>query len=138
MSSRAGSTGYIVAALLGLVVLAISIAQPKSERPAGPPAQPVSAPDAPRQGVSAGARIGNGHAWAKHGGEFPWIHSQAEFIATIDAIIAKPSMSKSLSNGRTAYWDSKTGTIVITDPNTRDGGTMFRPSQGKSYYDRQQ
>ena len=42
-----------------------------------------------------------------------------------------------LSAGRKAYWDDKTGTVVIvviTNPKDPDGGTAFRPVRGKDYF----
>ena len=57
------------------------------------------------------------------------------FADMVDNIISKPSASKNLKNGRTAYWDDATGTIVIVNPKDKDGGTIFRPRNGKGYYD---
>ena len=53
----------------------------------------------------------------------------------IDNIINNPSETKSLSNGRTAYWDNNTKTVVIHDPKSKDGGTAFIPTNGKKYFD---
>lgn len=36
---------------------------------------------------------------------------------------------------RKAYWDDTSGVIVITDPKNKDGGTAFKPTDGKNYYD---
>lgn len=47
----------------------------------------------------------------------------------------KPADSKRLSMFRTAYWDEATGTIVITDMLHRDKGTIFRPKDGRAYFD---
>jgi filamentous hemagglutinin len=74
-------------------------------------------------------QIANGHAWPKHGGDFP------EFAQHIDQIMANPSASKSLARGRAAFWDDKTKTVVIRDPNSPDLGTAFKPSGGKAYFD---
>jgi len=41
---------------------------------------------------------------------------------------------KSLSNGRIAYWDSLTQTIVIRNPMAADGGTIFQPIKGITYF----
>jgi len=40
-----------------------------------------------------------------------------------------------LANDRIAWWEDKTGTVVIFDPNNEDCGSAFRPSKGKKYYD---
>lgn len=41
---------------------------------------------------------------------------------------------RSLSKGRTAYYDSRDNTIVIRNPNSKDGGTVFRPDDGLDYF----
>lgn len=38
------------------------------------------------------------------------------------------------SNGRTAYWNDTTGTVLIRNPRASDGGTYFRPTAGISYF----
>lgn len=53
----------------------------------------------------------------------------------VDDIIRKPSAKKKLKNGREAYWDEKSGTVVIVNPNDPDGGTVFKPDIGKQYFD---
>ena len=89
-----------------------------------------------------GEQISSGHAYNKHvirQQEFTDlnINSPADFARHIENIVANPSESKKLSNGRSAYWDDKSGTIVIRDPNSKDGGTAFRPTLGKTYFDKQ-
>ncbi len=44
------------------------------------------------------------------------------------------SATKQLSNGRSAYWDDASGMVVIRNPNAVDGGTAFKPTNGKSYF----
>lgn len=39
-----------------------------------------------------------------------------------------------LSNGRAAFWDNATGTVVTRNPSAVDGGTAFRPAAGRSYF----
>lgn len=82
-------------------------------------------------------RIANGHAWAKHQGEFPELSSADEFAGLIDGIMKKAAGSdvKSLAKGRQAFWDGGSNTVVILDPNSPDLGTAFRPKQGRSYFD---
>ena len=48
-------------------------------------------------------------------------------------MIKNPSESKKISNSREKFWDEKTKTIAIKDPNHKDGGTVFKTS--KRYYD---
>jgi len=80
-------------------------------------------------------QIAKGHAWSKHKGEFPEFLNDAEFAQHIDQIMAKPSASKNLAKGRTAFWDDKTKTIVIRDPSSPDLGTAFKPRDGQAYFD---
>ena len=82
-------------------------------------------------------QIAAGHAYKKHvleRDEFPWIESREEFRDFIAGIIRKPTERKPLKDGRTGFWDAKTGTIVIRDPNHPDGGTAFRLPDAKRYY----
>ena len=89
-----------------------------------------------------GEQISGGHAHNKHvirQQEFTDlnINSPADVARHIENIVANPSESKKLSNGRSAYWDDKSGTVVIRDPNSKDGGTACRPTLGKTYLDKQ-
>lgn len=81
--------------------------------------------------------IAAGHTYKKHvleQDEFPWIESREEFRDFIAGIVRKPTASKSLRDGRTGFWDRKTGTIVVHDPNHPDGGTAFRRRDAERYY----
>lgn len=91
--------------------------------------------DAPKDTAD---KIAGGHAYEKHvseRGEFPGIESREEFAKALQDILRDPSASKDLKGDRKAYWDAKTGTIVITNPKDPDGGTAFKPSDGKKYFD---
>lgn len=56
----------------------------------------------------------------------------AEFV---DQILSSPnSYVRSLSGGRTAYWDPLHDVVVILNPNSAHQGTIFRPSEGISYF----
>ena len=84
-------------------------------------------------------RIANGHAYRKHvvtRGEYPSITSPWQFAPLIDDVMTNPDASKSLRYGRVAYWQQKAQTGVIVDPAHPDGGTAFRPTTGRAYYDR--
>jgi filamentous hemagglutinin len=83
---------------------------------------------------SWGTRIAAGHAFAKHGREMGF-STRDEMAAFIDRVIASPSASRSLSRGRQAYWDDGSGTVVICDPATADGGTAFKPDRGRRYFE---
>ena len=83
-------------------------------------------------------KIGNGHAWDKHKlkqREFPEINTRDEFKRLIDKVKCSPnSMYKKLANGRKAWYDKSTNTLVITDPTSVDGGTMYRPIGKLKYF----
>ncbi|MBO6771276.1 MULTISPECIES: hypothetical protein [unclassified Thalassospira] len=94
--------------------------------------------------------IANGHAYTKHKDEFvkgkvidnlafpdATIASAGEFATFLEGILDAPSENKSLANSRAAYWDSRTGTIIITNANAGDCGTAFRPTDGVTYYNQQ-
>jgi filamentous hemagglutinin len=67
--------------------------------------------------------------------DFPWIRSRQDFREFIARVMRNPTEKKPLKGGRTAYWDEETGTIVVRDPKHPDGGTAFRPDEGKYYYE---
>lgn len=92
--------------------------------------------------------IANGHSFEKHHAEFvqgeskkarvkfpgPTITSKGEFATFINGIMTKPTYSKELINKRIAYWDTRTGTVVILDLLADDCGTAFRPYDGLPFY----
>ena len=82
-------------------------------------------------------QIAGGHAFDKHIGEFGdfGIMTREQFAGHIEDVINNSTELKSLSGGRTAYWDPSSGTVVIRNPSAADGGTAFIPSDGKAYYD---
>ena len=80
--------------------------------------------------------ISQGHAFEKHvlqEGQYGGI-TQDEFATHIQEVMDNPTMSKSLSNGRSAYYDEASGTVVITNPNAADWGTAFVPRNPLKYY----
>jgi pyocin large subunit-like protein len=79
-------------------------------------------------------KIAKGHSFTKHGHEFN-ISTTDELRDIVTAIIENPTEIKELSAGRTIYWDSKTGAVVILNPRDPDGGTIFKPRRGKLYSD---
>lgn len=86
----------------------------------------------------ASQQISRGHAYSKHvidRGEFPGISTQEEFAGHIEAVMNNPSASRNLSNGRSAYWDDASGTVVIRDPRSPDGGTAFKPTRGRAFFE---
>jgi pyocin large subunit-like protein len=79
--------------------------------------------------------IANGHAYNEHIEDFPGIETRSEFAQFINNLINNPSEVKPLNRGRTAYWDDTTDTVIIVDPSDIDGGTAFKPTGGKDYFD---
>lgn len=53
----------------------------------------------------------------------------------VQETMENPSATRSLSNGRTAYWNDSEQMVVIKNPGAADGGTAFRPTAGKAYFD---
>jgi hypothetical protein len=71
--------------------------------------------------------------------EHPWNFVDVDdddLIDIIDGTILNPDDSKELPKNRSAYWNDEEGIVVITDPDNPDGGTAFRPDDGKVYFDR--
>jgi filamentous hemagglutinin len=84
-------------------------------------------------------QIAGGHSFEKHvlqQGEYIGlgIRTRAQFAGLVDDVINNPTYTRSLSNGRTAYWSDTFGTVVIHNPRAVDGGTAFRPSRGINYF----
>jgi RHS repeat-associated protein len=81
-----------------------------------------------------GQEIAGGHAFGKHAAEFGF-KSADEMAAHVEAVMTNPSAVRNLSRGRTAYWDDATQSVVIRNPSAADGGTVFKPTNGKTYFD---
>ena len=106
-------------------------------RTSRPVEDPLKRSQAPTNNISNDAeKIGGGHAWGKHRGEFPEIKTQTDFKNLVDKVKnSASSLFKKLSRGREAWYDKSTNTLVIKDPNSADLGTMFRPTpNGEQYF----
>ncbi|MFB6909357.1 RHS repeat domain-containing protein [Streptomyces bacillaris] len=76
----------------------------------------------------------DGHAFDKHvlkQGEFPGIRTRKQFAAMIEGVVLFGER-RVAGNGRSAYW--RKGVIVIRNPKSRDGGTVFTPKEGYGYF----
>ena len=87
-----------------------------------------------------GKEISNGHAYEKHviqQNEFAdlGIKTKEQFAQHIENIVKNPTSVKELSGGRIAYWEQSTNTVVLRNPKPGDGGTAFRPVNGRAYFD---
>jgi len=92
--------------------------------------------------INVGFRIASGHAFTKHilekGDLYGLgIRTRKQLANFINGIIGKAdaATTRQLSNGRVAFWDPDTGVVVIIDPRSPDLGTVFRPRQGRNYFD---
>jgi len=81
----------------------------------------------------AGQEIAGGHAFAKHAGEFGFTNS-GQMAAHVESVMTNPSAMRNLSGGRSTFWDNATQSVVIRNPFAVDGGTVFKPTSGISYF----
>lgn len=90
--------------------------------------------------MRAAQKIAYGHAWDKHGHEFPGIMNQAQFAEFIhqkmQRAITDPSglvIGRSVSDGVPLIYDPQENVLIIRDtrPNATDAGTAFRPDLKK-------
>jgi hypothetical protein len=68
-----------------------------------------------------GNEIAGGDAFDKHVielGEFPSVTTRSQFARTIEDVVMNGE-TRTLSGGRTAYWQD--GTLVIRNPGATDG-----------------
>lgn len=83
---------------------------------------------------------GNAEAhWAKHREEFPEYRSADEYIAGARAFFGKPppgTLTKVRPNGDRLFYNPRSNTFGVQ---ARDGAprTMFRPTAGMEYWNRQ-
>lgn len=81
----------------------------------------------------AAQEIAGGHAFGKHAAEFGF-KTRSQMASHIEKVMAKPTMMRNLTNGRTAFWDSVTGSVIIRNPSAVDGGTAFVSKKGIDYF----
>lgn len=75
--------------------------------------------------------IANGHAFDEHvvGQGLYGDISPSEFTDHIQSVLDNPTLSRTLSAGRSAVYDEASGTVVIVDPASADFGTAFVPTK---------
>lgn len=85
----------------------------------------------------AAERIGHGHAFSKHGDQFEAVESPEDLSQLATDIIGR-NEPEALANGRLGYWDEREQAVVVIDPDSRtaDLGTVFKPKDGKLYFQR--
>jgi filamentous hemagglutinin len=121
-----------VAAVRGLMSRAGSTPVNSSRQPSAPAG---ALETAERRSVSS--QIATGHAFDKHvvtRGEFPGIKTKEDFARHIDHVIQNRTDYRDLVRGRSVYWHKPSGTVVIRDPGSSDGGTAFKPKRGERYF----
>jgi len=83
--------------------------------------------------------ISAGHAFEKHviqKGEFPGITTKEQFSEHIESFLNDPNtVSRNINNGRTASWNDSFGDVMIRNPKAADGGTYFKPDNGRNYFE---
>ncbi|WP_394847084.1 hypothetical protein LZC95_06400 [Pendulispora brunnea] len=83
--------------------------------------------------------IAGGHAYGKHvikQGEFPRVLSPQGFASEIESFLNHPeTVMRNLSGGRSAYWNDSLGSVLIRNPTAADGGTFFKPTAGRAYFE---
>lgn len=78
------------------------------------------------------------HAWDNHRSDFPEFQNQGDLARYIDDIITNPPEQPRIraSDGTRAYWDGNNRRIIMYNPEHPEGGTIFRPDDGKDYFNR--
>lgn len=82
-------------------------------------------------------QIGHGHAFNKHvvkKGEFPEVSTPDDLARVVERVRTHGTHQRSLTQGRRAFYDAHDNTLVIRNPNSKDGGTVFRPDDGLDYF----
>ncbi len=125
--------GWAVRTIYAVTSYSLKLLRHKKERPIAEQKNKAFSEDV--------EKIGNGHAWDKHKvnqDEFPEINSREEFKSLIDYVMnSSKSLYRKLSRGREAWYDPANNTLVIKDPTSKDGGTIFRPVDKIKYFNEQ-
>ncbi|MEO8903715.1 MAG: hypothetical protein ABI627_19520 [Polyangiaceae bacterium] len=93
-------------------------------------------PRAYLNGAEGGVIVARRRQWLPEDDEVMGIKSRDDFASHIDDVLSNASGAdvRSLTGGRSAYWDDSNGTVVIRDPGAPDLGTAFRPTMGRAYF----
>ncbi len=85
-------------------------------------------------GQLSAEQIAGGHAFEKHvlkKQEFPEVTTREEFASTVEDVMLHGEV-RVLRDGPTAYWHGDT--FVVRNPGALDGGSAFKPTDGRSYF----
>jgi hypothetical protein len=81
--------------------------------------------------------IGFGHAYEKHAAnvsESGELLTRSSFESLVLETLLNPAKSKGMKRGRSAFWNSEEGFVVVFDPKDPDLGTAFWPTAGVNEY----
>jgi hypothetical protein len=86
----------------------------------------------------AAEQIAGGHGFEKHvisQGEFAGlgIRTRQHYQDHIENVLNNPSSVRYALDGRSFHLQESTGTVVVRNPNARDGGTAFQPQNWNDY-----
>ena len=79
--------------------------------------------------------IARGHAWAEHHQQFPDALDEGGLAAIARRVVKTGEYKDNMRHNREAWWEEATGTLVIRDPRHADLGTIFRPDDGRFYWE---
>jgi hypothetical protein len=95
-----------------------------------------------RRSWDAAVQISMGHAYKEHvevRREFPRITNRRQYAEFIHRIMMKVRNTKDYKNlpdsGRRGYWDEETRTLVIEDSLHPDGGSAYKPTEGRKAFE---
>lgn len=60
--------------------------------------------------------------------------SPDDLARIVERVRTNPTNTRTLAEGRTAYYDAVDNTLVIRNPAQSGGGTVFRPDDGLDYF----
>lgn len=75
------------------------------------------------------------HAFEDHREDFPSALTPGDVAEIIKKIMKAPTRWSYVRDGRIAYWDRPSQTLVIVDPIPPYGGTAMKPTAGEQYFD---
>lgn len=132
--SAAVSAGAILSRIGSRATPAAVRAAPAVSRGANSVSSRAAMPLANMQKIASS--IADGHAGTKHLQEFAeiGIKTQEQFSQHISNAMRSPTAVRELANGRIAYLDSSSSTVVIYNPAAQDLGTALRTIDAEHYF----
>jgi hypothetical protein len=115
----------------------VSDTRPASDAGFSPPQNAI--PPQWSAGPEHDAEQNAAHHWQKHGSEFRELHSEQDYTNAAHDFVNHPppgAETKHDSRGNTLIYDPQSDTFAVKAPNGAPR-TMFRPRNGRAYWDRQ-